>query len=241
MPKPKGASRAVAKPTPAPRNREQLLDAIAPLLEQVDQLMAKRSTGYGQVNWSYSYGTPIVAIADKLRPLVALLDELLRGNNEEADAPGASAAICERFATAPGEPLTWSKPGSFLAWMGDIPIRCFWGGYVLKDETALFALDRSRLFLTPDGSRAVTPYAIPNDARRPEDLMRAALRQAVTPDRYRHDAGGLAILSADALRKLDGFMADPSSAWWAEAVSSSPVDPISIPLNIPPVQKNLQF
>ena len=156
------------------------------------------------------------------------------GPNLDERKPGAAAVIQEHMGTKLGEALTWSRPGAALMWMEDIPLRVEWGGFLLANTSALFALDSRRMFLASSGDVAMQLYRIPHSCKTPEDLVRERVTASLGSS-----AGGLHPLTGEARKAVEGFRRDPANAWWLEAVRQDAVAPISIPLNSPPVQVSL--
>lgn len=238
------------KVKPAPKAKkpettvEDLLGRIGPALDAIDTFMADRPVvpkwDQRQLMWSphHAHGTVLHKL---FTPVVALgqqLDELSRGRLGNADKPSAEELIRERFATKPGEPLSWSRPGSFLCWIDDIPVRAEWGGFVCRMDHGLYALDARRLFVDAWGHRSVQVHSVPFDMRTPEQLMRQHLASEVKVDRY-SKSSPLVVLSARGREAVREFLADPVNAYWVEAVQQPPVEPVSLPVNLPAVQTSL--
>jgi hypothetical protein len=236
------APRSRAKTVAPVLTREGLLTAIGVVLDHVDTLMTtKRQSGYGgTMNWSYGWNTPLGEARTKLEHLTQQLDELERGEELDDDTkPGADDLIRERFTIAPGEPLKWSRPGSFLGWIGDIPVRCNWGGFALKEEGALFALDARRLFVEAGGHYQTQVYSVPTEVRSPERMMKGYMIGALKPRPHSPLDAVMVPLNAEGRAAVEAFRTDPANAWWLEAIGRGPFDSVSIPLNMKPFQTTL--
>lgn len=247
--RPRKTKAAEAKPT-----RESLLQGIATCLKEVDHLMVKRpSTGHlGRVEWLHQmfyYGeSAFIQNARKLRALQGELDTLLqeeRGVAEGDDAVSAELmsdhVLHQHFTTPPGEALQWSRPGSMVVWLGDIPVRVQWGGFLLIDTSMLFALDPCRMFFTANGADTLALYQVESDNRTPEALIRSRLADRLRPRSYmvrgQHEPP-LVSLDRTAVQAVRAFQVDPANAWWAQALRQSPADAIPLPANLPPVQRS---
>ena len=246
MAKKRRGSNGAAKPGPAAPTRAGLLADIAGVLDAVDAGMAKRPlSGFlSTAQFRNSYGTPIGKLADRYAGLVRQLDGILEAEDAQTpreDAPTWEDVVSSTFTAPPGQALTWSRPGSFLAWLGDIPVRCIWGGFALPNRCGFAALDARRLFLDSSGSVATGLYSIAPEHRSPEACMRARLEWASRTENFVKNTrvGPLVELDAAGRAAVAAFLAEPAGAWWREAVRSGPAEAVPMPPTARPVQKSL--
>jgi hypothetical protein len=228
--------KAVAVKT-KPRTSAGVLQDIRQLLALVDAKMTSQSRSdgawNGSVAWSFNSYAPyqrnslgwIWLQLERLRAELAALSE----GKEKAEI-----AIRMALTTPIGKPLTWALPGTSLLWIGDIPVRLEWGGFMLRDRTTLFALSARQLFLEPGGSSGLLFYSVGADDVGPEALAKGLILRQLAQGRNRFYA-----LNADGQKAVLAFRNEPANSWWTKAISKGPVDPISIPLNTPSVQTSL--
>jgi hypothetical protein len=225
---------------PPPPTVESLLTLATEALAAVDVVMAARKDR-GGTNWRpYYQNDPLLEPHQAITLVRKELPTLQQCSSSVSDQ-----FLYDHFATAPGEPLTWSRPGAFLAWLGDVPVRVNWGGFLLSDRTTFQALDRRRLFLTESASDGVFMQHIEHRMRDPETFLKIMLAARLNgyESEYRRGKGTVQVprqmhmLDADGAAAVQNWMADPKHEWWREAIrqTPNPADVIPMPRNIKPV------
>ena len=234
-----------ARPPKAPKapTREELLAAIGKQLDLVEERMREWvEKPQLSVSWHSGYYGRFGAINAEYLPLKDRLDELLRKQAKDDDGPGADEAIYEHFRTPPGEALRWSRPGSCLAWIGDIPVRMVWGGFALPTSSLVTALDPRKWFMRAEGAVELGIGNVNPDELTPEAVLRKRLKYMLTPQQHYGRGERTPVLrpmSREGIEKVTKFRADPASAWWVSAAAGVPVDALPMPDKLPAVQTSL--
>lgn len=227
-----------------PDTKDDLLTKIGMVLDEVDTLMANRE------DHTIHFGgwEPLLVDSQKaIEDLVWRLNRVLNPK-EIATRPGAVEAIQETFGAEPGTVPPWSRPGTFLIWIGYIPCRCVWGGFAQR-VADVAAADPKQKWFSPAGTVSAT-RAVKLRHQSPSDVFRTYLTDTVEAraTKLKNRRAGYVDIGpafnllplADVGRQMaEAELARPENAWLVAALKRGPVNPIPLPKHLHAVQMSL--
>lgn len=213
--------------------RARLLAAITELCD-AEQERITAEAGRPRPSFEFpflygTYGTPTQAARYKVRELVQEFLNLV----DPQDYQAGTEALMEALMEAPGQVPSWTRPGTFLLWIGYVPVRCVWGGFAMP-MTDLVAADPGEMWIDPSGSSHIATPGSVNPTETPADYFRRTLRNR--SERGNLDLFPLTPWAKNATRQE---LERPCNAWLAPAIARGPVDPIPLPRKLAAVQQSL--
>lgn len=225
---------AAAKANTPETSKEQLLDQIAQAVVEFDTFMRDNRPKREPVMLQYAYRGAMHELREKVDGLKRQLEGLL---NPEGvyDNELAEQAIDAVLATPGGEVPSWGRPGEFLLWLGYIPLRCVWGGFV--DPAAMvYAADPCGLFVNQSGCMSASYLTRQINPEWPD--VPAAFRAAVTQLSTGKDLK-LQRLLPDAEKEVRDWLMSEAGAWAVEAIRRGPVNEVALPAKFAAVQQRM--
>lgn len=235
LPKVPAAPKQPPKPE-LPDTLDGCVERITALCKQVDAEMAKpdRPSRIG-LRFPPS-NSPLHQVRVEVDMLVRRVGQLLPQEDEES----AESYLAKRLAMAPGDAPSWGLPGTFLLWLGDIPVRCEWQGFI--DPGGWFvAADPRQPWIDRDMAPPVYCSNIPDNVETPRALFwqtLAARSRAVGYERNRQvPAMQFQALEPEETAEIARYLAE--HAWLQAALKRGPVDPVPLPPHLRTVQMPL--
>jgi hypothetical protein len=222
---------------PAPRSQDAIMADIVMVCDEFDAEMTKPRDK--PLNFQYperNRVTPLSVLRDRLRLLTVELDKDL--TDEQLKKGSVDDLIEAALAEQPGIVPRWSRPGTFLVWIGFVPVRCDWSGFAFPNGY-VSAADPTALCPWPSGMDH-THTAVDADEHTVDDLFRNALqRQTVAlmwnkRSTAKAPAFGLHKLKSDAAKDVAEYLA--ANGWLRDALKRGPVNAIPLPKHIQAVQ-----
>jgi len=171
---------------------------------------------------------------DFYRTLRGLLEDLGKiVPDDRLDSLSIDEMVEEMLTTPLGEVPSWSRPGTFLEWLGPIPLVCEWGG-----------LPRAYACIKPATPTQIIPdplyigTCISPDARTVRDHFRLGLAELGEASTWKKGK----LISTFDLQQVRGWQAEEAGKYLAEhewlrkALARGPVDPVALPDTILSVQ-----
>jgi len=232
--KPKGIGRKVApakkvvpvKPAAPTYTREELIEQMRELLDGADAILA---TAGHSVTWGYPTG----ALTEARERCNLLFNQMARLPAVE-DAEGEYESPQEIFEKAlhaePGTVPSLARPGTFIEWIGYIPVLVEWGGF-LKRSADLRCVDPKLKWISATGYRS-THVAYVDGGSNPSAIVRGILTSAMAQKEFTlHDVEKWGTQAANE--------ALAANEWLRNALAKGPVDSLPLPRKYFAVQRPL--
>jgi hypothetical protein len=227
----KSRKKAPAEPV-VPDTQEDLVAQLAASLDQADRLLLDRHLHVRLDQWDNTIGRQKATINE----LMGRLDKLGLGSLD---------IYHQTFAAAPGTVPSWTRPGTWIIWLGYVPCRAIWGG--LADPHAdVVAVDPNAPWFAPSGSVS-TGTGIALDLKNPDDLIRTYLVGLTRKLDYvgvGRNKPGKPDFSLKPLADLGRTSAQetliaPGNQWIAAALKRGPVNEIKLPPHLRAVEVSM--
>ncbi len=241
------------KPKKKDRTAEDILAALAKEFDTVEREMRKpdrHALAYA-LNLRYpntSMGPALQKARERVDTLIDELREVLHPGPEipDYDDDRTLTTISERFAAAPGQVPTWTQAGTFVMWLGYVPIGCRWTGFA-DLEAAFFAIDPAPPWLAfevrnfePTESEGfaevLSPWSVDPGVEDVADLM---LRRLTALAASKQQMLVLKPLSDEARAAATARLGEPGFAWVPDVLRRGPDRPVALPKHLQAVQQGL--
>jgi hypothetical protein len=222
-PKPVPPVEVPPKPT-----MDELMVQLTALFDEVDQYI--RSLERGEFGFTRYEARKQIAERDAI--LVGICEHLGAPRFDAWQTPALAVreAIAARLGQPAGtEPTSWARPAEVFVWIGYVPCRALWGGW-LDPSVTLLATDPRELFPSATAGFS-TGNAEVMHGETPRAMIRRGVAVATRTNRFR-----LATLTADAKKAVAEEMAKPEQAWALAELKRGRKDAIPLPKALQSVQ-----
>lgn len=181
----------IANPEPEVDTVEKVLSDMKVLCQHVDELMGDLRR---EMKWSYNGDDGFKRSPGAWKQFAAEGDKLNERLNRLVSWDKRRETIEVGLRTELGSVPPWSRPGSFIEWIGTVAVVCHWGGFMWP-LMKFVACQPDRVWIGQDGETERTGKALVlPEMGTVRDLVRAVLlattkEVSVNPGTYRSPGG----------------------------------------------------